>query len=121
MDAIRAQDQEHREPTDPSVDPQAGDETHGLESHPSPAEYVKIAVILAIATAIEVAWYYLDVPRSLFIAALMVLAVLKFSLVVLWFMHLRFDSRIYRRLFVTGLLLAIAVYLIVLVSFGLFF
>jgi len=38
--------------------------------------------------------------------------------VVLWFMHLRFDSPIFRRLFATGLALALSVYLIVLVIFG---
>jgi heme/copper-type cytochrome/quinol oxidase subunit 4 len=36
--------------------------------------------------------------------------VLKFVLVVLWFMHLRFDSGWYRRLFVFGLAIALAVY-----------
>jgi cytochrome c oxidase subunit 4 len=88
------------------------------EHHPEPADYVKVAAILAIATAIEVAWYYLDVPKGLFVGALITLAVFKFALVVMWFMHLRFDSPIFRRLFVAGLDLAIIVYLIVLVIFG---
>ena len=51
---------------------------------------------------------------------LLFFAVIKFSLVVLWFMHLRFDSPIFRRMFVTGLGLAIAVSLIVLTIFGVF-
>ncbi len=89
-----------------------------LAGHPGPKQYVMIAIWLAIATAIEVAWYYLDVPHALFVSLLLVLAFIKFSLVVLWFMHLRFDNRIFRRLFVTGLLLAITVYVIVLVIFG---
>ena len=87
-------------------------------AHPGPKQYVFVAVWLAIATAIEVAWYYLDVPHLLFATLLLILAFVKFSLVVLWFMHLRFDSRIFRRLFVTGLILAISVYFIVLVTFG---
>jgi cytochrome c oxidase subunit 4 len=41
----------------------------------------------------------------------------KFGTVVLWFMHLRFDSRIFRRLFVAGLMLALFVYLVVLTTF----
>jgi cytochrome c oxidase subunit 4 len=89
-----------------------------LAAHPGPKQYVLVALVLAIATAMEVGWYYLDVPHGLFVALLMFLAVLKFSLVALWFMHLRFDNRIFKRLFVTGLLLAIAVYLIVLTTFG---
>jgi cytochrome c oxidase subunit 4 len=38
-------------------------------------------------------------------------------MVVLWFMHLRFDSRLFRRLFVTGIVLALFVYTIVLTTF----
>ena len=100
--------------------PEAVHHEPDLDHHPSPRDYVKVAVILAIATAIEVGWYYLDMPKALFIASLLVLAIVKFALVVLWFMHLRFDSAIYRRLFVTGLLLALAVYMIVLLTFGVF-
>jgi cytochrome c oxidase subunit 4 len=86
--------------------------------HPGPREYVMVAAVLAVATAIEVAWYYLNVPHALFVALLLVLAVLKFALVALWFMHLRFDNQIFKRLFLTGLILALAVYLIVLTIFG---
>jgi cytochrome c oxidase subunit 4 len=75
-------------------------------------------VILAVATAFEVILYYMDLPHALLASLLLFFAVLKFSLVALWFMHLRFDSRIFRRLFVTGILLAMAVYLIVLTIFG---
>jgi cytochrome c oxidase subunit 4 len=90
-----------------------------LAAHPGPKEYVKVAVVLAAATAAEVALYYMTaLPHGVFIALLMFAMVFKFSLVALWFMHLRFDARIFRRLFVTGLLLAISVYMIVLVIFG---
>jgi cytochrome c oxidase subunit 4 len=90
-----------------------------LAVHPGPKQYVVIAIVLALATAIEVGIYYIPgLPRGLLIGSLLTLAVLKFTLVVLWFMHLRFDSRIFRRLFVTGMILAISVYMIVLVTFG---
>ncbi len=89
-----------------------------LAVHPGPRQYVIVAIALAIATAIEVAWYYASVPHALFVALLLFLSFVKFSLVVLWFMHLRFDSPIFRRLFSTGLALALSVYLIVLVIFG---
>jgi cytochrome c oxidase subunit 4 len=100
------------------TEPQAAAEEPELAAHPGPRQYVMVAIWLAIATGIEVVWYYLDVPHALFATLLLVLAFIKFSLVVLWFMHLRFDSPIFRRLFVTGILLAITVYLIVLVLFG---
>jgi cytochrome c oxidase subunit 4 len=100
------------------TEPQAAAEEPELTAHPGPKQYVMVAIWLAIATGIEVAWYYLNMPHALFVSLLLVLAFVKFSLVVLWFMHLRFDSPIFRRLFVTGILLAITVYLIVLVIFG---
>jgi cytochrome c oxidase subunit 4 len=89
--------------------------------HPGPRQYVVVAVILAILTALEVGLFYMDfVPQTIVVGSLMVLMVLKFSIVALWFMHLRFDSRIYRRLFITGIILAIAVFMIVLLTFGVF-
>ena len=38
-------------------------------------------------------------------------------LVVLWFMHLKFDSRRYARFFVMGIAGAVTLYLIVLITF----
>jgi cytochrome c oxidase subunit 4 len=81
--------------------------------HPEPREYIKIAVILALITAAEVGLYYLKMPNNVLIVSLLVFSALKFALVVLWFMHLRFDAPILKRLFVTGLVLAGTVYMIV--------
>ncbi len=106
------------ERTDRENEPQAVAREPELAAHPGPRQYVMVAIALAIATAIEVAWYYASVPHALFVALLLFLSFVKFSLVVLWFMHLRFDSLIFRRLFATGLALALSVYLIVLVIFG---
>jgi cytochrome c oxidase subunit 4 len=86
-------------------------------AHPGPVEYVKVGVILAVATGIEVGIYYANLGQHLLTGLLLALMVFKFALVVLWFMHLRFDSKLFRRLFVTGLGLAISVYFIVLVTF----
>jgi cytochrome c oxidase subunit 4 len=97
---------------------QSAAEEPELAAHPGPRQYVMVAIVLSIATAIEVGLYYLDIPHPLFVAMLLLFAIFKFSLVVLWFMHLRFDSAIFRRLFVTGIILAITIYTIVLVIFG---
>jgi cytochrome c oxidase subunit IV len=88
--------------------------------HPGPREYVKVAVALAVATGAEVALFYMNLPHALFVLLLLFFAAIKFSLVVLWFMHLRFDNRLFQRLFILGLSLATAVYLIVLSVFGIF-
>jgi cytochrome c oxidase subunit IV len=97
--------------------PPAG--THGA-GHPSPKEYVRIGLILAVLTALEVAATYAGVPGSILIPTLFILAVVKFALVVLWFMHLKFDDRRYARFFVMGLSGAATLYLIVLISFRVF-
>ncbi|MFM8945077.1 MAG: cytochrome C oxidase subunit IV family protein [Actinomycetota bacterium] len=90
------------------------------DHHPSPKEYIRIAIVLAAVTAAEVAIYYIPALRSFLIPLLFLFAVIKFALVVLWFMHLRFDSRTYSRFFVMGLAGAVTLYVIVLLSFGVF-
>jgi cytochrome c oxidase subunit 4 len=93
---------------------------HGGGGHPSAKEYVRIGVILAVLTALEVAVAYTDVPHAILIPTLFLLAIVKFALVVLWFMHLKFDDRRFARFFVMGLSGAAVLYLIVLISFGAF-
>lgn len=89
------------------------DTGHG---HPSVGQYVEIGVILAVLTGIEIALYYAGqggVPSTVTVPAILFLTLMKFVLVVMWFMHLRFDNRLFRRLFVAGLALAAALYAIV--------
>ena len=89
-------------------------------SHPSAKEYVRIGLILGVLTALEVTASYLDVSGAILIPTLYVLSVIKFLLVVLWFMHLKFDDRRYARFFVMGLAGAATLYLIVLITFRVF-
>ncbi len=84
--------------------------------HPSAKEYVRIAVILFVLTGLEIGASYAGVSSGILIPTLWVLAIVKFALVVLWFMHLRFDDRRYARFFVMGLSGASVLYLIVLIS-----
>jgi cytochrome c oxidase subunit 4 len=88
--------------------------------HPSPKEYVRIAIILAVVTAAEVGIYYTKISRGILIPLLFAFAAIKFTLVVLWFMHLRFDSRTYARFFVLGLAGAITLFIVVLLTFRAF-
>ena len=78
--------------------------------HPDSSQYIVIGIILAVFTAIEVAISFASVPSGIAIPALIILTVLKFILVVLWFMHLRFDSGWFRRLFMFGLIGALLLY-----------
>ena len=63
--------------------------------------------------------YYLDIG-PLFVPTLLLLMSVKFLLVVLFFMHVKFDAPIFGRLFWTGLGLAVAVYLAALATFQVF-
>jgi cytochrome c oxidase subunit 4 len=93
--------------------------THG-ERHPGPKEYIRIAIILAAITAAEVAVYYIEGFKEVLVPILFFFSFVKFTLVVLWFMHLKFDSRTYARFFVMGLAGAITLFLIVLLTFKVF-
>ena len=75
-----------------------------------------IAVLLAIITALEVSLYYINMPEPLFVGFLMVLAFLKFTMVAAFFMHLKFDSPMLRRVFMTGIVLAGVVYTVALLT-----
>ena len=88
--------------------------------HPSTKAYIRIGLVLAALTAIEVAVSYSHHSARLITAALLCLMFLKFVLVVLWFMHLKFDSRRYSRFFVMGLAGALTLYTVVLMTFGVF-
>jgi cytochrome c oxidase subunit 4 len=90
------------------------------KEHPAAKEYIRIGIILGVLTALEVASYYVDVSTSVLIPTLFVLAFVKFTMVVLWFMHLKFDNRRYARFFVMGLAGAFTLYLIVLITFRAF-
>ena len=88
--------------------------------HPTPKEYVRIGVVLFVLTALEITASYTHVSGSILIPTLFVLAIVKFALVVLWFMHLKFDDRRFARFFVMGLAGASILYLVVLISFRVF-
>jgi cytochrome c oxidase subunit IV len=89
------------------------------QAHPGPRQYVMVAVVLAVITGLEVALFYVEfLSNTAVVTALLLLMTIKFALVVLWFMHLRFDPPVFKRLFVTGLVLALSVFLIVLLTFG---
>jgi cytochrome c oxidase subunit IV len=79
-----------------------------------------IALGLAGLTAIEVAISYIKGLGDAANPLLIILAATKFAMVVGFFMHLRFDSPIVRRLFVTGIILALTVYIVVFFTLGIF-
>ena len=103
--------------------PSHGAATHGATEHAehgmSTRGYISIALILAAITALEVSTYYVDFG-PLFLPALLVMMVVKFFMVVSYFMHLKFDNKIFSWMFYAGLFLAVGVYVAALGTFHFF-
>ena len=90
---------------------------HG--NHPTPRQYVLIAVILVVVTGIEIATSYIDTGHTnVIIVALFLMAALKFFLVAAWYMHMKVDQPFFRRVFVVGMVGAGVVYGILLLVFS---
>ncbi|MDQ3293077.1 MAG: cytochrome C oxidase subunit IV family protein [Actinomycetota bacterium] len=97
--------------------------THGTghAEHPSDLLYFKIALVLALLTAIEVVASYVGLSTVGLMFVLFPIMIVKFAMVAAFFMHLKGDSRLFTRLFTTGVILAIGVYAIVFLAFDEFF
>ncbi|MFC1530942.1 cytochrome C oxidase subunit IV family protein [Gemmatimonadota bacterium] len=93
---------------------------HTELAHPSNRTYVLVAAILGAITAVEVAVFYLEALRPALVPILLTLSAAKFTMVVGFFMHLKFDSRLYRALFVGPLIVAIAVMMAMFLLYGVF-
>ena len=85
----------------------AGAPAHAGE-HAGVGTYVKVAAILCLITALEFAVIYIRALSPIVVPLLLVLSAAKFVLVVLFFMHLRYDSRVFTVVFTGPLLIAIA-------------
>ncbi len=98
--------------------PHAEDVDPADHGHPADSTYWKVGGFLVAVTALEVSTYFW--PHSWHkgaAIALIIMMVIKFSVVAMYFMHLKNDAVILRRLFLMGLTLAVAVYLITLSTF----
>ncbi len=80
--------------------------SHQEHQHASPGFYWAIGAILTVITAVEVAVFYIPALHPVLVPTLLVLSAAKFVLVVMFFMHLKFDSKIFSGLFLAGMALA---------------
>jgi cytochrome c oxidase subunit 4 len=76
--------------------------------HASIGTYLKVAAILAVITALEFGVIYIRRLTPILVPLLIILSVGKFALVVMYFMHLRYDTKPLTFLFVAPLVLAVA-------------
>ena len=94
--------------------------TDDARTHPTPATYFKVATILSLITAIEVGVFYLNWLSYGIIPVLAVLSAVKFAMVAMFYMHLRYEARLFSVLFVGGLALAGSVVFALMALFGFF-
>jgi cytochrome c oxidase subunit 4 len=87
-------------------------EAHGEEEHHHPnylLVFVALAILTAAITGIELLAQAgtINLPRSLLNTVFLAMSVIKALLVVLFYMHLKYDSKVYSLLFGLPVLFAV--------------
>ena len=69
--------------------------------HPTWVTYVLVGVFLTVLTIIEVSAYYIPAWEGsrIYVPSMLILSSIKFITVVLVYMHLKYDHKIFRALF----------------------
>lgn len=93
-----------------------------VHEHPTWREYKWVGLVLTVITIIEVWAYYIPplVASNFFVPFLLILSGAKFAIVVLFYMHLKYDHRLFRLLFTGPLAIAIATLIALLFLFAKF-
>ena len=78
--------------------------------HPTWKQYKWVALILTVITIVEVWAYYIPsfVASAWFVPALLIMSAAKFIIVVAFYMHLKYDHKLFRALFTGPLIIAMA-------------
>ena len=81
---------------------------HAHEEHPTWSIYWKVALVLTVITAIEVSAYYIPSWSNswVYVPSMLIMSTFKFIIVVMFYMHLKYDHRLFRVLFTGPLLIA---------------
>jgi len=105
--------------TNADIDVHAMGEMH---EHPTWKQYKWVALILTVITVGEVWGYYIPafVASAAFVPTLLLMSAVKFAIVVLFYMHLRYDHRLFKALFTGPLIIAISTIIALLLVFGKF-
>ena len=93
---------------------------HHEGSHPTPAKYAGIALVLLLITIVEVWALYIEQLKSVLVPFLLVLSITKFIMVVMFYMHLKFDNRLFTWMFASCMTLAICIGLSLMALFSAF-
>ena len=90
----------------------------GEHPHPTAGTYLRVATILCVLTAIEVAIYYIPALKGWLVPLLLILSAAKFALVAAFYMHLKFDNKIFTWLFCFPMAIATGIIVALLLLFG---
>jgi cytochrome c oxidase subunit 4 len=93
---------------------------HSEHRHPGVSTYLTVAGVLTVITLVEVGVFYVPTFHPVLAPILLTLSALKFSLVVMFYMHLKSDHRLFAMLFSVPLLIAVVVGVSLLFLFGVF-
>ncbi len=104
----------HNAPTD------AQHAEHAHHAHPTNRTYVIVAVILAVITAVEVSAFYIPAweESRVYVPSMLLMSGAKFVIVVMFYMHLKYDHKLFRSLFTGPLVLAMITIVALLFLFG---
>lgn len=82
---------------------------HAEHYHPTWKEYKWVALILFVITVVEVWIYYIPeiVASKAFVPGLLIMSAVKFAIVVMYYMHLKYDHKLFRALFTGPLIVAV--------------
>jgi cytochrome c oxidase subunit 4 len=106
------------EHTSADTDVHAMGEVH---EHPTWKQYKWVALILTLITVVEVWVYYTPFQNSpLFAPVLLIMSAVKFAIVVLFYMHLKYDHKLFKALFTGPLIIAMSTLLALMLVFGKF-
>jgi len=97
--------------------------THGTHHElPTWKTYRWVAIWLFVITIAEVWAYYIPsfVASKAFVPSLLIMSLAKFLIVIMFYMHLKYDHKLFRALFTGPLLIATATIMILLALFGKF-
>jgi cytochrome c oxidase subunit 4 len=111
------------EPSHDHVDAHALGEVH---EHPTWKQYKWVALILTLITIVEVAAYYVTIggqkfsETQIFVPSLLIMSAVKFAIVVMFYMHLKYDHKLFRALFTGPLIIAASTLMALLFLFSKF-
>jgi cytochrome c oxidase subunit IV len=88
------------------VPPEAGVSDERRGEHATVGTYLLVALVLTAVTALEVGVIYVRQLAPIVVPLLLAMSAAKFALVALFYMHLRYDSRVLTFVFVGPLILA---------------